>query len=188
MNANYQLEQGLLTAIKKTGLTAPDTVVADGKVHRFRSEVGSKNQNGWYILHLNPKPCGIFGCWKNMSEKQFWFPDVPSGQPNSEQFIKYNAEIKLLQEQWDAERVVAQELSSKRAEVEWADAEEPKNHPYLDKKGVGNYGLKLQGDRLLVPLRDQSGNLYSLQRITSKGDKKFLTGGKIDGCFHLFGK
>ena len=61
MNANYQLEQGLLTAIKKTGLTAPDTVVADGKVHRFRSEVGSKNQNGWYILHLNLKTCGIFG-------------------------------------------------------------------------------------------------------------------------------
>ena len=159
MNANYQLEQGLLTAIKKTGLTAPDNVVADGKVHRFRSEVGSKNQNGWYILHLNPKPCGIFGCWKNMSEKQFWFPERPSGRLKPSDHEKYKVQIKLLQEQWALEKVLVQERSSKRAEVEWADAEESGDHLYLDKKGVGNYGLKLQGDRLLVPLRDQSGNL-----------------------------
>ena len=57
--SKYQEE--FLMAISNSGLTPPDTVVADGKVHRFRSEVGSKNQNGWYILHLNLKTCGIFG-------------------------------------------------------------------------------------------------------------------------------
>ena len=110
-------QEEFLRAITNSGLTPPDTVVADGKPHRFRSEVGSKNENGWYILHLAPKPCGIFGCWKNMSEKQFWFPERPSGKLKPSDHEKYKVQIKLLQEQWALEKVLVQERSSKRAEV-----------------------------------------------------------------------
>ena len=102
-------QEEFLRAIMNSRLTPPDTVVADGKVHRFRSEVGSKNQNGWYILHLAPKPYGIYGCWKNMSEKQFWFPERPSGKLKPSDHEKYKVEIKLLQEQWALEKVLVQE-------------------------------------------------------------------------------
>ena len=46
----------------------------------------------------------------------------------------------------------------------------------------------MQGDRLLIPLRDKQDKLRSLQKILPDGEKKFLPGGKVDGCFHLFGK
>ena len=141
--SNHQEE--FLRAIINSCLTPPDTIVADGKLQRFRSEVGSKNENGWYILNLAPKPCGIYGCWKNIPEYKLWFPERPSGKLKPSDHEKYKVQIKLLQEQWALEKVLVQERSSKRADVEWADAEESGDHPYLDKKGVGNYGLKLQG-------------------------------------------
>ena len=46
----------------------------------------------------------------------------------------------------------------------------------------------MQGDRLLIPLGDKQDKLWSLQKILPDGEKKFLPGGKVDGCFHLFGK
>ena len=76
--SKYQEE--FLIAITNSGLTPPDIIVADGKLHRFVSEVGSNKKNGWYILHLTKKPCGIFGCWKNMPEYNLWFPERHSGK------------------------------------------------------------------------------------------------------------
>ena len=185
MNKN---QEEFFKAIKNSGLTPPDKIVADGKLHRFRSEAGSTNKNGWYILHLVPKPCGIFGCWKNIPEKQFWFPERSSAQLNSEESTKFKDEINHLKEQWGLEKERVQIEASKKAGNEWLNAEEPGDHVYLQEKGVGSYGLMVQGDRLLVPLRDLSDKLWSLQKILPDGKKNFLSGGKVDSCFHLFGK
>ena len=181
-------QEEFLMAISNSGLTPPDKIIADGVPHRFVSEAGSNKKNGWYILHLAKKPCGIFGCWKNIPEYKLWFPERHSGKLKPSDYEKYKTEIKLLQEQWALEKVLVQDRSSKIAEDEWDGAEEPSSHAYLDKKEVGSYGLKLQGDRLLIPLRDKQDKLWSLQKILPDGEKKFLPGGKVDGCFHLFGK
>ena len=181
-------QEEFLMAISNSGLTPPDKIIADGVPHRFVSEAGSNKKNGWYILHLAKKPCGIFGCWKNIPEYKLWFPERHSGKLKPSDYEKYKTEIKLLQEQWALEKVLVQDRSSKIAEDEWDGAEEPSAHAYLDKKEVGSYGLKLQGDRLLIPLRDKQDKLWSLQKILPDGEKKFLPGGKVDGCFDLFGK
>lgn len=44
------------------------------------------------------------------------------------------------------------------------------------------------GDALLVPLRDVSGTLCSLQTITPTGEKCFLTGGKVAGGYCAIGE
>ena len=126
-------KEEFLMAISNSGLTPPDKIIADGVPHRFVSEAGSNKKNGWYILHLAKKPCGIFGCWKNIPEYKLWFPERHSGKLKPSDYEKYKTEIKLLQEQWALEKVLVQERSSKRAEVEWADAEESGDHLYLDK-------------------------------------------------------
>jgi len=66
----------------------------------------------------------------------------------------------------------------------WAEAKEPENHPYLKKKGVKAYGIRLYKGELLVPYRDQNGLLHSVQKITASGDKWNWTGGEVSGHYH----
>jgi hypothetical protein len=40
---------------------------------------------------------------------------------------------------------------------------------------------------LVIPVRDVEGTLHSLQFITSKGDKQFLSGGRVAGCCYGLG-
>ncbi|MEE4108460.1 MAG: toprim domain-containing protein, partial [Halieaceae bacterium] len=61
------------------------------------------------------------------------------------------------------------------------------DHPYLLSKQVTPYGLMQLDDMLLVPLRNGTGDVRSIQRIRPNGDKLFLEGGEVSGCFHLIG-
>lgn len=61
-------------------------------------------------------------------------------------------------------------------------------HTYLLRKGVQPFLLRQLGQgRLLVPLCD-NGRLVNLQIITPDGGKRFLTGGRVQGCYSPLGK
>ncbi|MGV8887719.1 MAG: toprim domain-containing protein [Pseudomonas sp.] len=61
-------------------------------------------------------------------------------------------------------------------------------HTYLLAKGVQPYLLRQLGQgRLLVPLCND-GRLVNLQIITPDGGKRFLTGGRVHGCYSPLGK
>lgn len=61
------------------------------------------------------------------------------------------------------------------------------DHPYLTKKGVKPYGIRIHDGRLIVPVMID-GILSSLQYIANDGGKRFLPGGRIGGGFHLIGE
>jgi putative DNA primase/helicase len=82
----------------------------------------------------------------------------------------------------DRERMHAQ-AREEVAKV-WAEAKEPENHPYLKKKGVKAYGIRMHKGELLIPYRDQNGLLHSVQKITASGDKWNWTGGEVSGHYH----
>jgi putative DNA primase/helicase len=52
-------------------------------------------------------------------------------------------------------------------------------------KGVHAYGIRQDGQTLLIPLRDTAGKLQSLQTITPDGDKRFK--GRMKSCYHAIG-
>lgn len=61
-------------------------------------------------------------------------------------------------------------------------------HPYLERKKVGAFGVRVGfNNRLLIPLRDIEGKLVGLQYISPEGDKIFGTGTAKEGKFHLIG-
>lgn len=68
----------------------------------------------------------------------------------------------------------------------------PADHPYLLRKGVKAYGLRLHKDSLTLPARDASGALKTLQFIlaypTGGKDKLFLKGGQKSGSFFVIGE
>ena len=61
-------------------------------------------------------------------------------------------------------------------------------HPYLQRKQIGAYGIRQLRDMLVIAARDVQGELHTLQFISADGSKRFLTGGRIVGCYFAIGR
>lgn len=158
--------------------------VADGSIHRFHVP-GDKTgtQNGWYVLFADGIASGSFGSWKAGSSHS-WSSRKPAN-PLEAQLIAQRVEH--AKHQQDFERHQRQQATAEYANQLWRDARraEPK-HPYLIAKGCRPHNLRQNGSVLLVPLY-HSGELVNLQRIGTDGQKRFLPGGKVKGCYSPLG-
>lgn len=87
----------------------------------------------------------------------------------------------------------AQARAAQEAAKLWEVATNAADSGYLVRKGVQAYGVRTAPDgSLLVPLRDESGKLWNVQRIApvrpAQGpDKLFLPGGRKSGLWHWLG-
>jgi hypothetical protein len=71
----------------------------------------------------------------------------------------------------------------------WQSSLAPKaDFPYLVKKKIAPHLSRSLDNRLVLPLYAPDGTLSSLQYIDERGDKKFLSGGKVAGCYLLLGQ
>ena len=190
---NNSIEMDFIQAIKEAGLKPPDKIVVDGRIHRFSSDGRLSDKPGWYVLNDLPDGviAGAFGCWRSI-DKVKW-SSVTETKLDKQQQRRIKDAIKksfLLSEQ---ERKTLQEKASKYAENLWEKAK-PANpdHPYLIQKKVSPLDLRQNRrdgkDVLLVPLRDQDGKLWSLQRIYPDGNKQFLKDGRSSGLMHTLGE
>lgn len=100
-----------------------------------------------------------------------------------------NRRMAALRRDHDAEQRQRQVEAAAAAVVRWAAAVPAQDHPYLTRKSVQAHGLRIEVQHtLLVPLRDTTGTLHSLQAIATDGAKRFMPGGKVKGCYHGIGK
>lgn len=152
--------------------------VGDGRIHRFHvpgDRPGSRN--GWYLLHADARPVGCFGSWRT-GGCHVWRGSActVAGQ------VRRQSSRAV-----DAERARRQFNTARYAQWLWMNATpaDP-NHPYLRRKQVQPYGLRQKDQQLLVPLICE-GRLLNLQRIAPDGGKRFLKGGRVQGCHALLG-
>lgn len=88
----------------------------------------------------------------------------------------------------DEEAARVQAGAAERARRLWDGAKPATDdHPYLRAKGVHAFGLRTLRDQLMIPARDTDGRLCTLQFIGPDGSKRFLTGGRIKGCYYAIG-
>ncbi|MBC7599855.1 MAG: DUF3987 domain-containing protein, partial [Polaromonas sp.] len=160
------------------GLTPPKEVIADGKIHRDDSR--------WYVCHTDGIAAGAFGCWREGLQST-WCAKSDNAMTDAERDA-HRQRIKAMKAQRDADGLATQQHASETAAALLGQADTATAHPYLTAKGVKPYGLKAFGDRLLIPMRDTTGKLHSLQTIAPDGDKRFHPGGRIKGCCHAIGK
>jgi len=168
--------------ISASGLGSPP-IIADGDIHRFRVE-GDKagTLNGWYSLHLDARPAGVYGSWKT-GEQHTWAAGAGDNMTATERAM-IRAMIERAKRQRDAETRDRHQAGAERAESMWESAStaDP-NHPYLQRKGIMPHGIRQQGIGLLVPVY-VGDSLASVQTIYPNGDKRFLKGGRINaGCY-----
>lgn len=187
-----KVEDEFRAALEARGIIAPAALVADGQIHHLPTHDKPKSKNGRYTLHLDAKPAGYI---ENMSDgqgKQTWkWGGVSLSVVDLDAL---NAKIKADGNRRAKAREAAAELAATSAKAQWEAADRDcTGHPYLSRKRVAAYGLRRDGDRLLVPLRNAAGDLRGLQTIfAEKGedgtDKRFGKGVAVTGCYHSFGK
>ncbi|WP_243373612.1 DUF3987 domain-containing protein [Geotalea sp. SG265] len=182
------IEEQFLTAMQAAGLEPDCSIVADGKLHRFRDrqdKAGSRN--GYYTLFSDGIPSGSFGSWK-LDIKETWSA-TPEKAMTIEQRKQWRERIARARE----EREKAEE--EQRAECrKWCgktcktakDATD--DHPYLQRKGVHSYGLKCLRNSLIIPVKDMAGTIHGVQFIRPDGDRKFKAGSAKTGHFFTIGK
>jgi len=169
------------------GIETNESIIADGRIRRFHVLGDRKGtKNGWYNLHADFPPVGVFGCWKRYT-KMKWQPNNVSSLSLADQRTlrerKQNIEGQYVHE-FKSQVEALRELS----EI-WQNAKPAYNrHGYLDSKGVCSHGLRYSQGALLVPVTDIDGGFHGLQKIWSNGKKYFCKGTIKTGNFHVLGE
>lgn len=177
-----QITSDFVQSIRRLGLTAPEQIVADGEIHRFRSGP-ERTENGFYRLVVLPAHrggeigFGLIGCWKrDIREKWCSTDDRSITAQDRTALDKVRARQRVEEEKAAKEAV-------RKAKAIWAGAgKADPGHPYLVAKHIKAYGLREYKGSLVVPIYCD-GEITSLQFISPEGDKRFLKRGQIDGGY-----
>jgi putative DNA primase/helicase len=174
-------------AIEAAGLTPPHTLIADGNLHRFCTNGKPDDDSGWYVLHGDGIPAGVFGDWRR-DLKQTWCSKTDRQMTSAER-EHHRQRVALMQQQRQEDERRRQAEAKERAVAMLQAAQlADDDHPYLQRKHVHAFGLFLHNDgRLIVPVCDTEDHPQSLQLIDDDGHKLFLPGGRTQGLFHLIG-
>ena len=176
-------------AIAAAGLTPPDDIYCDGKLHRFSTSGKPRDDSGWYVLHLDGIPAGAFGCWRT-GVKKHWCSKSPENMNPVERNAHHERVAAMRQQRESAEAERHQQVAITAAS-RWHAATPAKENQYLTVKGVNAYDVRVEADGfLIVPMRDVDGKLWNIERINPADgkEKKGLRGGRRTGCFHSIGE
>ena len=183
-------ELQMADAMSAAGITPPEKIIFDGRIHRFNSGTKGKggfDKSGFYIGFSDGVPAGHFGCWRAGIEQPFRANigrklSVAEEMANSRRM----AEARRLR---DAELAKSREAAADTVAVIWRDAGAASpDHPYLKRKGIQPHGARVTGDgRLIVPLFDDAGELSSLQYVAIDGEKRYHPGAATGSCFWSIG-
>jgi len=120
--------------------------------------------------------------------------DQAPSTPNPEMTARLAHEQAEQQQAEQAKRQAAHAHAANEAALRWRQASETGESSYLTRKGVQPHGVRFTSDGLLlVPMRDEAGKLWNVQRIAPAKradggpDKIFLKGGRKSGLCHVLG-
>ena len=179
------VETQFINAIQQTSICAPNHVIADGEIHRFSSNGKPADEAGWYVLYGDGIAAGSFGDWRT-GIIQTWHAEI--GRPLTHtELTDYKSRTEAMKAKREALDIKSKAEAKVRACDIWSKSTSVTDHAYLTNKGVKAHSLKKNKDALVIPLR-ADGEIHSLQFINADGTKRFLTNGRIKGCYFSIGK
>ncbi|SMB28629.1 conserved protein of unknown function [Sterolibacterium denitrificans] len=167
----------------------PGHIEADAALHRCKVEGGKSGRlDGAYVLHLDGLPAGGFINWRDGLGWQTWAAK-PEREWSRAEHDAWRARADAMRQLRLQDEIQRHTEAAKRAKHLLMRCKlATNNHPYLRRKGVNAYGLRQLRAQLVIPVRDASGALCSLQFISPEGDKRFLSGGRKRGCYFAIGQ
>lgn len=172
-------------AMRQAGYEPP-LDITPGKIHRFSTNGKPKDTAGFCKMFDDMRG-GIFGCFRSGDEQAWQETRTREFTPQEKAEWRRQVEQAKREREEEAERLRT-EAREKAARLWETLPAANDNHPYLLRKGVQAFNVKQSGDALVVPLKDTDGTLHSLQFIDPEGNKRFLTGGRIKGCYSGIGR
>lgn len=174
------------------GLSEPKGgFIADGKLHRcdVAANPRDKRDAGSYQLFNEGIPAGWAQNWTNGAGPQNWSL-LPENKLAPAERVELRKRMERARKERELEKARRHDEAARQATEFWDRSNEaPADHAYLALKRVSPHGLRIDTDeRLVVPLRDENGELHSLQTIAADGTKRFLTGGRKRGLYHTLGE
>jgi len=167
----------LESALRSAGLNFT-SLVMDGELHRCSTIAKPRKENGWYIIYEGGA-AACFGNWEEGDASHTWRGENVS----DEVYSRIRSSVARLKEQRETEQAIladtALEFYESCARTGYSD--------YLNRKGVQSHGLRYDGNSLIMPLQDSTGKVWSYQKIYGNGDKYFLQGGRVRGCYYIIG-
>jgi len=175
-------------AIAAAGLTPPDQIIGDGKLHRFSTNGKPRDEAGYYIFHDDDRPAGAFGCWRSQISGSWKADSHVEFTP--EQRKEWADRKRQIEEQREAERQAATARAAETAAKMWEAGHDAADraHDYLSRKKIPGIGARVLRDMLLIPMRLAPGALCGLQVIQPDGSRKFLTGTPAGGAYTTIGR
>ena len=185
----FKAEDEFREKLREAGLVPPGSIDGSGKLVRI--DLDSKrpgNKYGFYVYHSDGIPSGAFGNWT--IDKKDWqtFCAVDLKRISADENAEHKRRLDAARAARDEEERKVRQEAAARADEIWSNATECSDHAYLRKKQVKSYGLRVQQERLVVPVRDSQGKIHSLEFIDVNGRKMFLAGGRKAGCWFMLGE
>ena len=142
-----------------------------------------KNASCWLI---EKEGAAFFGDYST-GESHQWFQD--DDKPlDAEQIAARRVKMVELRRQREEDEARMHEETAIKALNQLNTLAEEGQSPYLHEKQVEAFGVRFDGDSVVVPMHDAEGKLWSLQTIKANTDKRFLYQGRKKGCFHTIGQ
>lgn len=188
----HEVIADFLAFMRSEGVEPVDTArfcadVTCGRVVRFDCAGERKgSKNGWAKLYLDGRPAGAFGNWK-LGINRRWSSGA-ANELTSEERRSLRAEWERKKAEREAIERESQDGASRDADHIWTSATRASSqHPYVVAKQLDHRPLRQAGDTLLVPMFDDDGRLWNVQRIWADGTKRFLKDARVDGLFSIIG-
>lgn len=171
-------------------LSDPGAIQADGAWHRAHVDGDRRgSENLSYRIFDDAKPAGFFEDHKRGVSGTFSVAATPNESP-AERAARI-AEFQRRQAERAKEQAAAYKRAAEQAKHDLAAATaDPRQHPYLVRKGITNPGPAIRANalgELLIPVYLSAGKLSGYQRISADGDKRFQAGARFAGAYHPIG-
>jgi len=179
-------EHQLRVHMSENCIQAPESIIPDGKLHRFATGSKKGDLSGWYVLHDGKVPAGVYGDWKTGEEYQF---RANIGRELTfQENIAHVKQINELKAKREKELSDSREYAAYTATKIWDAAQlASDDHPYIKRKGISNPGWRIAPDgRLIAPMLID-GDISGLQYISDDGTKMFMKGSKTGGAYWSIG-
>lgn len=197
-------------ALKEAGLIVEGLPQMDGQLVRVKVDGDKgKERSGTYVGHSDGRPAGYINNFRTGYEGPWKASGAKAKALTAQERARMAAEAAANRAQRERERDATHESVAHAIEAHWMSAAPASaDHPYLAKKGVEAYGVRVdqtgklalppgaapedqqefsRPGSLLVPLRDTDERLWAVQAIDGSGFKSLPKGGRYSGLFHAIG-
>lgn len=173
--------------IRECGAVDPPLVPADGQIQRFK-DGKHKGTPAWCVLY--PSGVGLYANFADGNREPFTFHPRFTRDFTPEERRSFEDECRQKAEQFKAERNLSREKTAEDCREYFATLPDATDeNPYCKRKGIkAPTGCKAENDLLVVPFRNEGGEIVTLQTIRGDGLKSFTKGGQASGVYFQIGE